>query len=447
MQAIGLRAPAPTASRQGGRFRTQVSALAGLPRLLLVGGLLVHLLLFLRVAVVFAPDLYLGPSGADRVFYFAYVRSLVFDGDLDFTNEMALWPPSSGLQFQNGQPINKYPVGAPLVALPAYFVTHRVLRAVTPQQTALTGYERPYVYAYALSHFVVGMLGLYLLFLALLRYVSPLTSAIAVVGASLGTGLLRYTTTDLIMSHAAASFAASWCLFEAIRIREDPVPLTRWLMLGAASALVPMVRLQNGIFLLVPAVAALEALGAMWHEYVRTRVVYLVAALGTALLAFMPQLLAWRVMFGAWLANGYSNEMSFTWLAPRVRDVVLLLAQWVPLLAIGYAGTVWLAFRRRDLLLAAAAVCGLGTIYVTASWFAVDIVTRTAFDSLAPIAVGLAVVAGVLRRVYPGAEWAALVLPALWNVPFLMFHDSSVGFAGLVPEWQRGMALLFGVDR
>jgi hypothetical protein len=66
---------------------------------------------------------------------------------------------------------------------------------------------------------------------------------------------------------------------------------------------------------------------------------------------------------------------------------------------------------------------------------------------LAPIAVGLAVVAGVLRRVYPGAEWATLVLPALWNVPFLMFHDSSVGFAGPVPEWQRGMALLFGVNR
>jgi hypothetical protein len=56
-------------------------------RLVLAAGLFVHVLLFVWIAVVFAPELYLGPRGSDRVFYYAYVRSLVIDGDPGFTNK------------------------------------------------------------------------------------------------------------------------------------------------------------------------------------------------------------------------------------------------------------------------------------------------------------------------------------------------------------------------
>jgi hypothetical protein len=276
--------------------------------------------------------------------------------------------------------------------------------------------------------------------------VSPLASAIAVLGASLGTGLLRYTSSDLIMSHAAASFAVTWCLFEAVRLREHPERISRWIALGVASALVVMVRLQNGVFLLVPAIAGVVALRAMIGASAAKRVACIFAALGGALLAFTPQLLAWKVMFGTWFANAYADEMSFSWLAPHIYEIGALLARWLPLFAIGYAGTLWLAYRRRDPLLAAVVVCGLATLYVTAAWLDFGIVIRTAFDNVAPIAIGLAVVAETFRRVRPGAEWAVLVLPALWNVPFLMIHDRSAGFAGLLGEWRRGLALMFGVD-
>lgn len=424
-----------------------MSRVDGVAHIVLAAGLLAHVLLFLRIAVLFAPGLYLGPSGSDRVFYYAYVRSLVLDGDLDFANEMALRPPSSALRFRDSAPLNKYPVGAPLMALPGYAAAHAIMRIWTGPGTVLSGYEKPYVYAYALSNFVVGMLGLGLLYLVVRRYASPLVSAIAVVGASLGTELLRYTTVDLIMSHAVASFALAWCLLAAIRLRESPARLVRWVMVGAASAFVVMVRLQNGIVLLVPGIAAYEALRACRNERAVRRAACIVAAVGGGLLAFTPQLFAWRVMFGAWLANGYSEEMSFTWLAPHFREVGSLLGRWVPLLVVGYAGTAWLALRRRDVLLAALVTCALGTLYVTASWFAFGIVTRTMFDNLAPIALGLAASAEGLRRVCRGAEWAALVLPAMWNVPFMMVYGSSAGIADLITEWRLGVALLLGLAR
>jgi hypothetical protein len=418
---------------------------SGVARLVLAAGLLAHVLLFLRIAVLFAPELYLGPSGSDRVFYYAYVRSLIIDGDLDFANEVALRPPSSGLIFRNGVPLNKYPVGAPLLALPAYAATHAIMRAQAPAGTVLDGYERPYVYAYALSQFAFAMLGMGCLYLVLRRCTDPLLSAIAVVSASLSTELLRYTTADLIMSHAAASFSIAWCLLESLRLREGPTRAAQWLRTGAAAALVVMVRFQSGIFLLVPAVAALDALRTMRTNPVGYRVLCMCAAVAGSLLAFTPQLLSWRVMFGMWIANGYSysGDLSFTWLAPHVREVSWILIKWLPLLVLGLWGTATLAFRRRDLLLTTLIVCSLITIYVTACWSAFGNAPRITFDNLAPIAIGLAIAAETLRRVRSGAEWVALLLPALWNVPFMMLYDSSyVSLVGLLSEWLHGLLLL-----
>jgi hypothetical protein len=413
-------------------------------RLVLAAGLLAHVLLFLRIAVLFAPELYLGPSGSDRVFYYAYVRSLVIDGDLDFANEIALRPPSGGLIFRNGAPLNKYPVGAPLLALPAYAATHAIMRAQAPVGTVLHGYERPYVYAYALSQFAFAMLGMGCLYLVLRRFTNPLPSAMAVVSASLSTELLRYTTADLIMSHAAASFSIAWCLLESFRLREGPTRVTQWMRTGAAAALVVMVRLQSGVFLLIPAVAALDALRTVRTNPVGYRVLCVFAAIAGGLLTCTPQLLAWRVMFGTWIANGYSAEMAFTWFAPHVREVGWLLIKWLPLLLLGLWGTAVLAFRRRDLLLAALMVCTLITIYVTACWWAYGIAPRTTFDNLAPITIGLAVTVESLRRMCSGAEWVALVLPALWNVPFMMLYESSyVSPWDLLSAWLQGLALLF----
>jgi hypothetical protein len=85
---------------------------------LIICSTILNLLLFVRIAVLYAPGHYLGPSGADRVFYFAYLRSLVIDGDLDFRDEIALKPPSSGILVIDGKPHNKYPIGAPLLSLP-----------------------------------------------------------------------------------------------------------------------------------------------------------------------------------------------------------------------------------------------------------------------------------------------------------------------------------------
>jgi hypothetical protein len=82
-----------------------------------------NVLLFIRVALLSSPFYsYQGPSGADRVYYYAYTRSIVIDHDLDFTNEFAARPPTSGAIFRNGRQLNKYPIGTPILSLPAFAV-------------------------------------------------------------------------------------------------------------------------------------------------------------------------------------------------------------------------------------------------------------------------------------------------------------------------------------
>ena len=409
----------------------------------LILGLLGHALLFVRIAVLFAPGMYLGPSGSDRLFYFDYVRSIVIDRDLDFRDEMALWPPSSGLVVRGETPINKYPIGAPLLSLPAYAATHAVMAASSAAEAAPRGYGRPYVYAYALSQLTFGLVGFVLLFRVMRRYFGELISAIAVVGAAFGTELLRYTAADLLMSHAASFFSLSLCLLASVRLREAPERTSRWVACGAAAAFVVLVRFQNGLFLVVPAAAVLVALGATARAPIGVRLRHVGAAIagGSAVLA--PQLLAWRVMTGEWIFNGYSEEVSFTWLAPHVHEVASLLAKWAPLLVIGAIGTLILAIKRRDAIVAAALLCMVGSTYVTASWWAYAIAPRTTFDNLAPIAFGLAGLAAALRRLRPGSEWAVLVLPGLWNVPFMMLPIQEAGRAGdLLADWYRGVRLL-----
>jgi hypothetical protein len=186
-------------------------------------------------------------------------------------------------------------------------------------------------------------------------------------------------------------------------------------------------------------------LGALKLAIVSSRTMATVVgatALG-AVVAATPQLLAWRLMAGAWVVNGYSEEIAFTWLSPHLDGVVALLAKWLPVIVIALFGTLVLAFRRRDAIVAATVAAWLGTLYVTASWWAYGIAPRVAFDNLAPIALGLAGVAAFVGRFRRGAELILVAVLALWNVPFMMLPASPyAGLVNLLLEWFKGLRLL-----
>src|SRR5688500_3190536 len=61
---------------------------------------------------------------ADSPGYFAYIRSLVFDGDLDFRNEWEHWGLKALPTTATGRMANPYPIGPALLWAPFFLVAH-----------------------------------------------------------------------------------------------------------------------------------------------------------------------------------------------------------------------------------------------------------------------------------------------------------------------------------
>lgn len=399
------------------------------PRAVLWGAVALNVLVFLRVAVMYAPFYsYEGPSGADRVYYYAYARSVVIDGDLNFANEFAIRPPTTGEISVDGRPLNKYPIGTPLLSLPAFAATHAVLVLLhglgLPVRT--DGYSAPDALAYALSQMAFALLGIWLLYLTLRAYFSDEVAIWAVMAAWLGTNAFHYTAVDLMMSHAAALFSTAWCGYEAVTLARSGPSTSKGFRLGVSAGLVVLVRFQNAVFLLVPAAALLSVLlTGRPTTTMRKWLPTLASVAGGGLTIFIPQLLVWKALFGSWAVNSYGREFAFNWRHPHLFEVLVGspsagLLIWVPILAIGITGCLSLAARRRDIVAGAAGVAWLIHVYVISAWWAWDLLaSRATFDLLLPIALGLGwVLASSSMRRYGTLVASGLAILVVWNLPF-----------------------------
>ena len=369
-------------------------------RRILAAALILHGLIFLRTAVSYAPEFYLSGKGADRVFYFAYVRSILFDADLDFRNEIAIRPPTSGLRYVDGRPLNKYPIGAPLLAMPAVAVAHvatRVAQRAGWVTSPPDGFERWYTVSYAIGQLAWVSIAVILMYHVTREFSSDnRVAALTTSTALFSTSLLEFTAADLVMAQAASFFAITWVLYGSLQVSRSPARPIAWFALGVAISLMVMVRLQNVLYMVVP-LAGLVA-GLRWHRDLASAAPRLLALFLGAVLGFLPQLLVWRILHGGWVVNPYSSETSFVWSAPHLIDGLVRLAPWWPVLTVAVAGCLYLSILRRHWLPALSVAATLASMYVVVSWWAWDIIVRTAFDNLAAVSMGLAVWCTWLQR-------------------------------------------------
>jgi hypothetical protein len=398
------------------------------------------LLLFLLTLPLVTPRI----RGADEIEGFSYLRSAVFDRDLDFEDEY-LWfharDPEGLAAFKatfldrrepaTGRPINFAPLGSALLWSPFYLLAHAGVVAARGlgSQVPADGFSLPYAAAACYASTLYGFLGLLLIHDALVRFGGwgPATATLSVGALWLGTPVLYYMTLAPAFSHAASLFMVAllvWLWLRA-RSRPDSTPWD-WAAVGAAGGGAGLVREQDVLFLAVPA-ADLAWRAVRGTE--RGRAVARLALLSvTAVLAFAPQLLAYRAVNGSFgPSHLVARKMAYD--SPHFLQVLFDpghgLFAWSPLLILAAAGLVLEAARRRGTPVALLAVGLLLQVWINGaveSWTQAGAFgSRRFVSSTAVLAWGLAaLLESALPRLGRAAVAAGLGLFVWWNVSLMV---------------------------
>lgn len=415
-----------------------------------------------------------GRLGGDGVMYFVYTRSLFFDRDLDFTDEYdhfgLLSRGDLAMPTDTGLRRSIFAVGPGLLMLPLYAVGHgvAVLQSALGAPVKVNGFSPPYSNAAALSGLLAGFAALLLVHGLLRRHFRP--------GLALGATLLLwggsflhwYMVQQPTMSHAFSACAAALALVTWDRTRQGRTTLQA-LGLGLLLGFGMCVRWQNGVLLLLPALDLWGSLragrraGQAWAAALRP-LLGPAAALGAgALLGAVPQMWAWKVIYGEWLLRYPPHGAGFLRLGrPFALETLFSsrhgLLSWTPALWAGYLGFLPL-WRHRPQLARPLLLPLLAMTYVnmcSGDWWAGGSFSNRRFDSLLPLfALGLAAALewglSVLRR-RPELALVALGLPLVaFNLTLaeqlrlgLAPRDDTVDFPDLVRGGWSVMATAVG---
>jgi len=361
--------------------------------------------------------------GADAIEYYSQVRSLALDHDLRLDNEYThfnilnrgdkVHPTATGYRR------TVFSVGTALLWLPFFYLGHATAW-LTGQP--LDGYSPAHIRSVMLGSLSFGLLGLFLLHRVLRRSFDAAISLLTVALVLCATSLFYYVVYEPIMSHAASFFLGAVILLVAGDGR-DELPVVRAACLGLLIGLASVLRSQNGILLLLPAVLLLPMLRRR-PSAALTRGCLLLVCFAVAT---VPQMLAWKALFGTHVLAYPPQGADYVQLGhPRLLETLFSsrhgLLYWTPVLWAGFLGLLGLA-RKRPLASAALLLPLVAMTYVNsciADWWGGGSFSNRRFDSILPmLAVGLAfaitwVRALIARRPMVAVTGIALAFIA-WN--------------------------------
>ncbi len=307
---------------------------------------------------------------SDEIEYFAYLRSMWFDGDLSFDNEYRYFYDrdiARGWRFKEtfldgetatGLRINFAPVGSAILWAPFYIVTDAAVKVARAAgvDVAADGYSTPYIAAVVYASALYGFLAIMLSAYAASRVIGADRAATAsALAIWIGTPLLFYMYLAPGFSHACSAFAVAAFVVLWLHVRRE---WTLWgvMALGGAAAVMGMVREQDLFIAIGPAVDFLVWAWRDQRSPTRTDpgTIFIRAVAGTAAaaIAFRPQLISYVVLFGR-AAPSPTVQGKMSWSAPHIWQVLASptngLLFWTPIALPALLGLIWLAMGARGI--------------------------------------------------------------------------------------------------
>lgn len=374
---------------------------------------------------------------SDGFYYFAYLRSISFDRDVDFTNDYRMLglgdKPYLFEPTVTGHAQSAWTIGPAIAWSPFFAVGHLVAKGLNArgQPVSIDGTSFPYRQAVCLAGLFYGVLGLWWCGRLASAYVRIPIALLATIGIGGGSFILWYLVKEPTMTHAAslaavAGFCLLWSRTSQARSR------SAWLALGLVAGLMTDIRWQNAIFCLLP---VLDLCRGCWSRSSEDRAPVRESLTGGslfvagALVAFLPQMLAWKAIYGSFLAISPLGPQ-IRWTTPHIVDILWSsrngLFATSPVTYLAALGLIAFAWRTPRIGVPALATVA-AMVYFNAAiqdWWGSAAFGMRRFDGVLPfLTIGLAVALDWTERATARNPRFVLCLAlaglVLWNLTFM----------------------------
>ena len=381
--------------------------------------------------------------GVDPVGYYSYLPSLMFDRDLDFADEYERLRGRGDVspdrpRTVTGKMPNPFSVGVAILWLPFFLLGHV---AALMTDFATDGFSAPYHIAIYVANAFYGFAGIVVIYRLVERLFERDVAFLATVLIWFASGVLYYLFPLRPMSHMPSMFAVALFITAWLVWREKK-DLRGYVALGALGGLAALVRWQNALFLVLPAVDIVEALrrDRPGQQELRQTAMRMFLSGAAFLAVFSPQLIVWKVLYGGFVTVPQGSGF-LSWFKPALFDTLFStrhgLISWTPVILPAIIGLFMFPAGKRRLgyMLVVPLVLQLyvNSVAVYVGW---SFGMRRCLNCSAMFALGLAALLAKAKERIPFRYLVMItVVPIIWNELFLIQY-----YAGTIP---RGDYLTF----
>jgi hypothetical protein len=410
--------------------------------------ILILVVIFALSLPLFTPRVH----ATDQIKYFAYLRSLFFDRDLQFENEYRHFYEKNPEKYKGflpfittitptGHRLNDATIGCGLLWSPFFALAHLSVRVANLAGGGIPadGYSSPYIFMISLASLLYGFSGLILIYLMLRRHFSPFSSLISIVLIWFGSSLVFYMYLTPPMAHSTSLFIVSLFIFYWERTRGD-FSLRRFLILGVLGGLALLIRDLNAVFLSIPLVEGGITLcrtrRANPPQKAGTIIGGLALFLLIAALVFTPQLIIYYILNGSLGPTPFVVK-KFSYFPYHFFDVLFSsfhgLFSWTPVVLFSVIG-LFILLRRKFELSFPFLTAFFALVYILGcyeTWWGGASFGARRFISATPIfAFGLAGLIDSLGKKIPRKLiYIVAALLIIWNFFFIIQYVT-----GMVPK-------------
>ena len=367
-------------------------------------------------------------EGIDPVCYYSYLRSVVFDGDLDFENEYQRLESTGTLlsydRTQTGRMSNTFSAGPAIAVSPFFLVAHFLVKItnIAPAD----GFSQPYHVSVFIGLAFYALAGLLLLKRWLALYFNEWTAFTAAMVTWFASSAVYYAWPLTFMPHAISLFFVLLFLFYAEKSRYKE-SWKRWAVLGVLAGAMALMRWQNLIFILF----IFPDVWKTWKEKSPAAVLknQFLPGFLFSLLIFLPQVIAWFILYGRPFTVPQGRGF-LIWSRPEIFSILFStfngLFTWTPVTLFGIAGiVVWIVKKKEKTVPVALLVIFLFQLYLNSivrdwhgSW---GFGMRRFVNCLPVFALGAGYLVMLLRKkVDKILTFSAVALFIVWNGLFLV---------------------------